>query len=66
MFVRTILRRMIIIRWTNLSAGEFRIGLHGNDNTFNINWDDGSPIETKTNTYEISTQIGRASCRERV
>ena len=53
-----------ITRWTNLPAGEFRIGLHGNDNTFNIDWDDGSPIETKTNTYEISHNYTTVGTRD--
>ena len=50
-------------RWTNLPAGKFEIELHGNDNTFKIDWDDGT-VETKTNANKISHNYTSAGTRE--
>ena len=50
-------------RWTNLPAGKFEIKLHGNDNTFKIDWGDGT-VETKTNVNKISHNYTSAGTRE--
>ena len=50
-------------RWTDLPAGKFEIKLHGNDNTFKIDWGNGT-VETKTNVNKISHKYTSAGTRE--
>ena len=50
-------------RWTDLPAGKLKIKLHGSDNTFDIDWDDGT-VEIKTNVAEISHNYTSAGTRE--
>ena len=50
-------------RWTDLPIGKFEIKLHGNDNTFKIDWGDGT-VETKTNVNKISHKYTSAGTRE--
>ncbi len=50
-------------RWTDLPAKWFFIALHGNDNTFKIDWGDGI-VETKTNVDNISHDYTTTGTRE--
>ncbi len=50
-------------RWTDLPAGKFEIKLHGNDNTFKIDWGDGT-VKTETNVNKISHKYTSAGTRE--
>ena len=51
-------------RWTDLPAKGFFIALHGDDNSFKVDWGDGTPVETKTNVGALSHEYATTGTRE--